>query len=174
LAYLNEADMGSYEDALSAPGADIAQTRTYRYKYGFGLNWEQEITKSIGAFSRWGWNDGHSEAWVFTDVNWSGSLGVSVKGEAWRRPDDTLGLAGVVNGISPGNQRFLEAGGMGILAGDGALSYGPEKAVETYYYNFAVWKYFPLTADYQFISDPAFNRARGPVSVLGARIHLEF
>ncbi len=173
LAYLNQADMGSYQAALAVPGADISPTRAYRYKYGFGLNWEQEITRSIGVFSRLGWNDGHNEAWMFTDVNWSGSLGVSVKGNAWQRSEDTVGFAGVVSGISRVNQEFLEAGGSGILDGDGALSYGAEKNLEAYY-DCKIWKFVHGALDYQFVTDPAFNRDRGPVSIFGARLHWEF
>jgi len=30
------------------------------------------------------------------------------------------------------------------------------------------------TADYQFVVNPAYNRDRGPVSVLSARWHMEF
>jgi high affinity Mn2+ porin len=178
LAWLNEADMASYSAATAillanGPGADISPARSFCYKYGFGLNWEQEIAKNVGLFSRLGWNDGKSEAWTFTDANWSASLGMSVKGEAWRRPDDTFGLAGVVSGASRVNQKFLEAGGTDMLDGDGALTYGPEKILETYY-NFKIWKTVHATLDYQFISDPAFNRDRGPVSVFSARIHWEF
>jgi high affinity Mn2+ porin len=176
LAWLNEADMASYSAAtaiLEAGGTDISPARAFRYKYGFGLNWEQEIAKNVGMFSRLGWNDGHEEAWTFTDANWSASLGVSVKGGAWRRPDDTFGLAGVVSGASPDNQKFLEAGGTDMLDGDGALSYGPEKVLETYY-DFKIWKTIHGSFDYQFIIDPAFNQARGPVSVFGARLHWEF
>jgi high affinity Mn2+ porin len=173
LAYLNQGRMGSYQAALSVPGADITQTRAYRHEYGFGLNGEQEITKNIGVFSRLGWNDGHSEAWMFTDTNYSVSLGVSVKGQAWRRPDDTFGLAGVMSGISRVNQKFLAAGGVGILDGDGALDYGWEKDLEMYY-DGKLWKNLRAAVDYQFIANPAFNRARGPVSVFGVRLHWEF
>jgi high affinity Mn2+ porin len=180
LAWLNEADMASYEAAtallLAHPNeveADISAARAYRCKYGFGLNWEQEMAKSVGLFSRLGWNDGHEEAWTFTDVNWSASLGVSVKGEAWRRPGDTFGLAGIVSGASRENREFLEAGGVDMLDGDGALNYGCEKILETYY-NFQICKNVHTTFDYEFITDPAFNRDRGPVSVFGARFHWEF
>ncbi len=173
LAYLNQARMGSYQAALSVPGADIAQTRAYRYKYGFGLNWEQEIVKDAGVFSRLGWNDGRNEGWMFTDINYSASLGTSVKGEAWGRRDDALGLAGVMSGISSANQKFLAAGGMDILDGDGALNYGWEKVVEAYY-DCGIWKALHAAVDYQFIADPAFNRARGPVSVFSTRWHWEF
>ncbi len=177
LAYLNEADMVSYSAAtallLANPNADIGAARAYHYKYGFGLNWEQELAKDVGVFSRVGWNNGQYEAWTFTDANWSASLGVSVKGSSWGRPDDTFGLAGVVSGASSANQKFLEAGGTDILDGDGALSYGPEEALETYY-SFQIREGVSFTLDYQFINNPAFNTDRGPVSVFGARLHFEF
>ena len=173
LAYLNHADMGSYSDALSVPGANIIETRAYRFKYGFGLNWEQEIVKNIGVFSRVGWSDGHTEAWVFSDVDYTATAGISIKGESWRRPEDTFGLAGVANGLSHVHQEFFEAGGTGILAGDGALSYGWEKILETYY-DFKIWKTIHAAVDYQFITDPDFNQDRGPVSVFAARLHWEF
>jgi high affinity Mn2+ porin len=127
----------------------------------------------VGVFSRLGWSDGHTQAWAYSDVDDSASLGVSIKGALWQRTNDTFGVAGVLSAASRIHQQFLEDGGTGILAGDGALSYGMEKAMETYY-NFQLWKTLHLTADYQFISDPAFNRARGPVSVVGGRIHWDF
>jgi high affinity Mn2+ porin len=175
LAYVNRAHMGSYEEAVdsSTRPADIMATQAYRYKSGFGLNLEQEIFKDLGLFARLGWSDGHTEAWAYSDVDDSASMGVSIKGELWNRPNDTIGLAGVISAASRIHQQFLADGGLGILAGDGALDYGLEKAMETYY-NYQVWKNLHLTADYQFIIDPAFNRARGPVSVLGARIHWDF
>ena len=173
MAWLNEADMGSYGEALLVPGVNIALTRAYRFKYGFGLNWEQEIMPNVGVFSRVGWNDGHEEAWTYNDVNCSASVGLSIKGEAWKRPDDTWGLAGVFSGISHDNQEFLEAGGTGILDGDGALNYGWEKVVETYY-DFKVWQTLHFALDYQFVDNPAFNRDRGPVSIFGVRVHWQF
>ena len=174
LAYLNRARMGSYREAVDDPAVDvdITQTREYRYKYGFCLNAEQEIIKNVGIFSRLGWSDGHNEAWMFSDVDYGGSLGVSVKGEAWGRDEDVFGIAGDTGGISPEHRRFLAAGGTGILAGDGALSYHMEKTMETYY-DFKIWKTLHGALDYQFIADPSFNGDRGPVSVFGARIHLE-
>ena len=98
---------------------------------------------------------------------------MSVKGESWRRANDTFGMAGIINGISKVHQEFLEAGGTGVLAGDGKLSYGWEKILETYY-DAVVWKTIHIAVDYQFITDPAFNQDRGPVSVIGARLHWEF
>lgn len=175
LGFLNRAHMGSYQLAIDNPTrpADIVATRAYRSKYGFGLNVEQELWKNIGAFSRVGWSDGNNEAWAFSDVDRTATLGLSIKGEAWHRPDDTYAIAGVLNGISRVHQEFFEAGGTGILAGDGNLSYGLEKILETYY-DCGVWKTIHVTLDYQFVIDPAFNRDRGPVSVLAGRLHWEF
>ncbi|MBU6391899.1 MAG: carbohydrate porin [Planctomycetota bacterium] len=175
LAYLNRAHMGSYQAAVDSPTrpADIEATRDYRYKFGFGVNVEQEVAKDIGIFSRIGWSDGRNEAWVFADVDYTGTLGISVKGESWHRPNDTFGLAGVLNGISRAHQKFFQTGGTGILAGDGNLSYGWEKIIETYY-DFQIWKIVHAALDYQFVGNPAFNRDRGPVSVFAVRLHWEF
>jgi high affinity Mn2+ porin len=175
LGFLNSAHMGSYQLAVNnaTRPADIIATRAYRTKYGFGLNVEQEVCTNVGVFSRLGWSDGRDEAWAFSDVDRTATLGVSVKGAPWHRSDDTFGLAGVLNGISRVHQEFFEAGGRGILAGDGKLTYGLEKILETYY-DIGVWKTIHATVDYQFITDPAFNRDRGPVSVIGARLHWEF
>ena len=175
LTFLNRAHMGSYQAAVDSPvrPADIEAARDYRYKFGFGLNWEQEIVRTLGVFTRLGWSDGKNEAWNFADVDRTASLGLSLKGDAWGRAKDVLGLAGTFNGISRVHQTFLAAGGTGILAGDGALDYSWEKLLEAYY-DFDIWQQLHVTFDYQFISDPAFNRARGPVSVLGGRLHWDF
>jgi high affinity Mn2+ porin len=178
LAFLNRANMISYAEANSilaanGPGAELTGAAAYRLKYGFGLNWEQEIANNIGVFSRLGWNDDRAEGWMFSDIGYAGSLGLSIKGAVWRRPDDTIGVAGVLNGIRNVEQKFLAAGGTGILAGDGNLDYGWEKIVETYY-DCSVWKTVHVSLDYQFIDNPAFNQARGPVSVFAARLHWEF
>ena len=146
LAFLNSAHMGSYQDAVNSPirPADIEATRAYRYKYGFGLNVEQEIIKNVGAFARLGWSDGQNEAWVFADVDHTATLGLSIKGEFWGRANDTVGLAGIINGISPVHREFFAAGGTGILAGDGNLNYGLEKVMEAYY-------------DFRDLEDPAWG-----------------
>lgn len=172
LAYLNQGEFGSYKAALSVAGTDISKTFASRHSYGFGLNAEQELTKNIGVYSRVGWNDGHNEAWMFSDANHSGSIGLSIKGELWRLPRDSVGLGGVTSGISDANRKFLKAGGQGILDGDGTLDYRREFAAELYYDH--ALKQTHVALDYQFVANPAFNRARGPVSIFGTRIHWEF
>ena len=141
--------------------------------YGFGLNAEYELFKGVGAFTRLGWNDGQTENWAYADVDKSGSAGLSVNGAIWNRPNDAFGLAGVINGISRVQRAYFGAGGLGILAGDGALSYGLEETLETYY-KFQIWKAFNITADYQYVINPAYNEARGPVSIAGMRLHWDF
>jgi len=171
--WLNSAHMGTYNAALFSPGTNIALTRSYRFKYGFGLNLEQELSDNVGFFSRVGWNDGREEAWTYTDINFSASLGFSIKGQSWHRPNDTVGLAAIFSAASADNQRYLEAGGLGILDGDGRLRYRWEKVIETYY-DLQMWRTIHFSLDYQFVADPAFNRDRGPVSILGARLHLQY
>jgi high affinity Mn2+ porin len=187
LAWLDEADFVKYwlatdyllanppgPNAPSGSGGDVPNfLRSYQLKYGFGLNWEQELGPDVGLFSRLGWNDGQEDTWTFTDVNYSASLGVSINGESWHRPNDTYGLAGIISGASGSNQRFLEAGGEDMLDGDGALHYGWEKVIETYY-DFGIFDGLHCALDYQYVDNPAFNRDRGPVSVFAFRVHWQY
>jgi high affinity Mn2+ porin len=175
LAFLNRATMGSYSATLDDPslGADIKLTERYRYKFGFGLNAEQELSKTVGMFFRLGWNDGKTESWAFTDVDRSLSLGARIKGDRWGRAEDAFGIAGIVNAISSGHSALLAAGGMGILVGDGRLTYDTERILEAYY-DIHIWKSVHTAVDYQFIENPGYNRDRGPVSVIAARLHWEF
>ncbi len=177
LAWMNHANIDTYQDAAAillaaGPGADISPAQTYHYAFGFGLNWEQEIAKDFGVYSRIGWNDGQTQALEYSDANWSASLGISFKGSEWDRPDDTVGFGGVMSGLSRHNQAFLKAGGLGIELGDGAINYDPEKALETYY-NFEMWKGISATVDYQLFLNPGSNQDRGPVSIFGIRMHAD-
>jgi high affinity Mn2+ porin len=157
-------------------GTEITVPRAafgFHDKYGFGVNWEQEICKNLGMFGRLGWQDGQTAAAVYTDVDWTVQLGLSVKGAAWRRPGDTFGFEGNLAGASSQEQAFLKAGGTGILNGDGNLNYSCEKSLETYY-DVAIGKNCHFALDYQFFADPAFNRDRGPVDVFQVRLHWDY
>jgi high affinity Mn2+ porin len=175
LAYDQRAHMGNYDETLNNPrlGENITLTAAYRYKYGFGINLEQEIRKNLGAFARLGWSDGKNQTWEFTDVDRTATAGLSLKGTWWRRPEDTVGLVEAVNGISAAHRQFLAAGGLGITVGDGALDYRSERVVETYY-NWKIAKHYWLTGDYQFAQNPAYNHVRGPVDLFALRFHTEF
>jgi high affinity Mn2+ porin len=175
LAYDERAHMGSYQETLDNPSLneDIELNGAYRSKYGFGINLEQEIRKNLGAFARLGWSDGKNQTYEFTDVDRTAAAGLSLKGARWRRPQDTVGLAAIVNGISAVHRQYLAAGGLGITVGDGALDYRAERIAETYY-NWKIAKHFQLTPDYQFALDPAYNHARGPINLFALRFHTEF
>lgn len=174
--YTNKADMGNYAEALalSPVDPDVTQTRTYASrKYGFCMNFEQELSDDLGVFGRLGWNNGQTESWAFTAIDQTIALGLSLKGNRWRRPDDTVGLAMVANGISSVHREYLAAGGLDFIIGDGALNYAPECILESYY-NWQLTKKVAISPDFQFIDNPAYNRDRGPVTVWGLRVHAEF
>jgi high affinity Mn2+ porin len=175
IAWLNSAFSGSYRETLDNPALnlDIAQTRTGRIKYGYVINLEQALTDEVGLFGRWSWNDGKTEIMAFTDIDASLSLGASIKGTRWGRPDDVIGLGGAINALSRDHRDFIAAGGLGPLIGDGRLNYRRERILETYY-AFALNKALTLTADYQFVTNPAYNADRGPVSIFSGRLHGEF
>jgi len=175
---LSRGRMGSFDDAIALAQitggpADIAAVRRYRSRGGLDMNLEQELTSDLGMFVRAGWADGDVEPFDYTDVDRTVAAGFALTGKSWGRPADTFALAGIVNGISPQHVAFLNDGGLGILVGDGMLPHpGPEQIIETYYlFPIYAWS---VTLDYQFIVNPAYNRDRGPVSVLGARLHTEF
>ncbi|HSS84810.1 MAG TPA: carbohydrate porin, partial [Reyranella sp.] len=151
----------------------IAQTRQGRTKYGLYLNLQQELSDDIGLFGRFSWNDGRTEINAFTDIDASISLGLSIKGTAWKRPDDRIGIAGAINQISADHSGYLAAGGLGVLVGDGALSYAPESVIEAYY-AFQVVKGIVATADYQFLNNPAYNTVRGPAHFFSGRLSARF
>jgi len=129
--------------------------------------------ETFGLFSRVSWNNGKTEIMSFTNIDASVSFGGVLNGNCWGRPDDRIGLAGAINALSADHRAFIAAGGLGILIGDGALNYHPEKILETYY-SFALQKKMALTFDYQFITNPAYNADRGPVSIFSGRLHAEF
>ena len=175
IGWVSSANSGSYRETLNNPALnlDIALTRTGRLKYGYVFNVEQSVTDDIGLFGRWSWNNGKTEIMSFTDIDASLSLGTSIKGTKWGRPDDMIGIGGAINALSRDHRDFIAAGGLGPLIGDGQLNYRKERILETYY-AYAVTKAITVTADYQFVTNPAYNADRGPVHVFSGRLHGEF
>ena len=147
--------------------------RHYRLSYGLGLNAEQELTDDLGLFARLGWNPGRVQEFMYTEVDREAELGLSLKGARWGRPDDTVGLAGVVNLLSDRHRAYYAAGNIGFIVGDGRLNYATEDIIETYY-DAALFKGASLALDYQFVANPGYNADRGPVSIIALRLHLEF
>ena len=179
LVFRNVARMAGYQDALDlaaqAGGApDINAVRTVeRVKHGLGLNFEQEISPTVGLFGRASWADGQTETYAFTEIDRSLSGGVSVKGGAFGRARDSLGIAYVRNGLSTAHRDYLGAGGLGFFLGDGALNYRPENILEAYY-SLNVAKNTLFSADFQRISNLGYNADRGPATVVSARLHYGF
>lgn len=174
LHYLNHANAGTYSEATKLPVPDITATRRNgTLKYGFGLNMEQELTKDLGVFGRLGWNDGKTESFAFTAIDRLATLGFSLTGTRWRRPFDTVATEFTASGISGAHQAYLAAGGYDFLIGDGRLTYGPERISESYY-NARLFPGFFAAFDLQHVSNPAYNRDRGPVWIPSVRLHLEF
>lgn len=175
--FLTRGRIGSFQDAiqlaaLTGGPADIAAVRRFQSRSGISM-----IIPNVGFFARAGIADGNKEPYEFTDVDRTVAAGLSISGKQWGRDDDTFGTSGVVNGITNVHQAFLNAGGLGVLVGDGTLPHrGNEKILETYY-SFPVLA-AKVTLDYQIIGNPAYDRDRdrdrGPVSVLGFRVHSQY
>ena len=177
--FLNRGRAGKFQDAIA-----LAQVTGDARRHHGGEkvyrpprcqhNLEQQISDTVGMFARAGWADGNVEPWDFTDIDRTVAGGVSINGKNWGRPDDTVGIAGVVNNISGVHQAYFNAGGLGILIGDGQLpNPGLEKIFETYY-SYALSPDMRLSFDYQFIANPAYNTDRGPVNMFAGRFHAQF
>ena len=178
LMFLNRSIMGSFNDALAYAARNhtipiLAPVRKPQDKRGYGLNGEQNLSDDIGLFARLGWSDGQTETYSFAEIERTDQVGLTIKGTRWKRSEDTVGVVYIQNGLSTAHQHFLADGGVGVFIGDGALSYHTEDIVETYY-SIAINKYLSFSLDYQHIDNPAYNSARGPVSVYGTRLHAEY
>jgi hypothetical protein len=180
LNYINHANMGNYEQSVQlyldhlTPTPDVTATRKQgTIKYGFGINLQQELTTDVWAFGRWGWNEGKHESFAYTEDNEGAEVGVYLKGTRWHRSLDRTGAAFVSSGISKAHQLYLADGGLGFLLGDGGLTYGRE-TIEEAFYTTHIWRGVFFAGNLQHINNPGYNRVRGPVTVPGLRLHLEF
>lgn len=186
LAYRNRMMLARFSDATNYVIANNAQgtqainnVRTnYQYKTGIGINGEQALTKNLGIYGRAFTSDGHTETMSFTEADNSVSIGMGLNGTSWQRPSDTVGISMMQNGLSSFRRGYLQAGGISYFIGDYAspnqtISYRPERIGEVYY-NALVVKNVLAGLNFQHISNPAYNSARGPVNILSFRVHAEF
>ena len=178
--YANRAHMGDYREAVRAYLAGVDPTPTITLhehfgalKYGVGYNAEQELTAQLRVFGRFGWNEGQHESFAYTEVDQTVEGGGDYAGARWGRPADKLGVAFVSNAIKRDHQDYLHYGGLGFLLGDGNLNYGRENIVESYY-NWHAWRGLFYAVDVQHISNPGYNRDRGPAWVGSVRGHVDF
>ncbi|GAA0308652.1 hypothetical protein GCM10009087_18350 [Sphingomonas oligophenolica] len=174
--FRNRGNFSRFDDAVALAATtgrpvDPSLTRRRMTRLGGDINIEQEVTDILGLFARAGITDGAIEPYDFTDIDRTASLGGALKGKSWGRAADTLGFAAIINGISKAHERYLSAGGVGVLVGDGKLPHpGPEMIAEAYY-DWQPVRGVDVTLDYQFIANPAYNRDRGPANVLAVRLH---
>lgn len=179
LAFRNRAVMSRYADALAAAAAagtvpDINKVRSREHtKAGFGIAIEQELAPQLGAWLRVNRSDGNSETYAFTVIDRAVAGGVVLNGARWNRPGDSIGAGVARHELSTVHQRYLAAGGLDFFVGDGRLNYRPEEIVEAYY-TVAAGRHAWLTLDAQHITHPGYNADRGPVNVIGVRLHAEF
>jgi hypothetical protein len=184
LGYTNYANMGIYRDAVAqfinhtSPKPETVPDITNHpwhitRKYGFGINLEQNLTRNVTAYARWGWDNGKTESFAYTEIDSTFNQGVGFNGALWHRKQDRAGIAVVTNGIKKDHQVYLADGGLGFLLGDGGLRYGRENIFESYY-TAHVWRGIYIAPGVQHINNPGYNRDRGPVVVPTLRAHVEF
>jgi high affinity Mn2+ porin len=180
LNYVNHGNMGDYSQAVRlyldhvTPTPDVSATAVQgTIKYGFGINLEQELGNDLFAFARWGWADGKKESFCYTEVESTIEAGIYARGSRWGRSLDRLGAVFISNGISAAHQSYLANGGLGFLLGDGGLTYGRETIQEAFY-DTHIWRGAFVSIDLQHVNNPGYNQVRGPVTVPGVRLHLEF
>ncbi|WP_438810943.1 carbohydrate porin [Sphingomonas glacialis] len=177
--FRNRGRFSRFDDAVTLARAtgqpvDPALTRERRSRAGISVNVEQAMSKAVGVFARAGLADGSIEPYDFTDIDRTAQLGAAIKGISWGRASDTIGIAEVVNGIAGAHRRYLNAGGLGVLVGDGRLPNPGAELITEAYYSFVASKIVSISADYQFIANPGYNRDRGPAHVLAFRLHGAF
>jgi hypothetical protein len=180
LFFRNLARMGSYAKAIDI-GRETDETpvisatrKRGRQKYGFVVNLEQPLADdgNTGLFARLGWNDGANESFAYTEAERALSAGVQISGARWGRDDDRVGIALAAEELGNLHAGYLEHGGLGFILGDGRLNRRPEIVTEAYYL-VQLTSWLGLTADYQLVDNPGYNRDRGPASVISLRGHIE-
>jgi hypothetical protein len=180
LGFSNHANMGVYreaveqfEEGITAIPDITAHPFHTTQKYGFGVNIEQSLTTDLVAFGRWGWNNGRTESYVYTEIDSTFLGGLGLYGRRWHRAQDRAGVAFVSNAISKDHQTYLADGGYGFILGDGGLNYGRENILETYY-TAHVWRGIYIAPGFQHVNNPGYNRDRGPVVIPTLRLHVEY
>ncbi|MDB5964853.1 MAG: Carbohydrate-selective porin OprB [Polaromonas sp.] len=182
LVFRNRIIAGSFDDALALGGVpDLSLVRRSQTKTGWGATLEAPLGEDAGLFVRASSNSGGLETYAFTEIDRQLSMGGQLTGKAWGRQQDRVGVAYAVNGLSASHRNYLAAGGQGAFLGDGKLNYDSERVLEAYYrWTLAAppaggsGLLTALSVGVQQVVNPGYNRDRGPVRVLSARLHTEF
>ena len=182
LVFRNRTIAGSFADALALGGVpDVSLVRRSQVKTGMGVTIEAPLGEDEGLFLRASRNSGNLETYAFTEIDRQVSIGGQFTGARWGRKQDRVGGAYAVNGLTDGHRDYLAAGGQGAFLGDGQLRYGTERVFETYYrlalpeWSMRAGKLqTSLSLGVQSITNPGYNRDRGPVQTYSVRWHSEF
>ncbi len=175
--FSNKANMGDYAASIATAlqtqsTPDITDSRQVgRKKSGYYISLDNHFGK-IHHFIKHSYNDGDHESWAFTEIDKSVATGFKFDGSIWNRKNDALGVAYVRNDLSSVHKQYLQYGGYGFIIGDGKLNYGTEAILEIYY-SINIYKKIFLSPDYQFVNNPGYNKDRGPVHLIAARLHIE-
>jgi high affinity Mn2+ porin len=84
------------------------------------------------------------------------------------------GVGVVVNGTAGIQQAYFNAGGTGILIGDGRLPHPGVEGIVEAYYSYALTASMRVSVDYQFVGNPGYNTDAGTANVFAGRIHTQF
>ena len=169
--------LGDTTSHLVSPAMDRLRGKggPYYGKWGMVLGWEMTIAKKNMIFARLSWNNGIHETWMYTEIDESLCVGAFLACDLIKRPNDRFRIAIAINGISKDHADYLKAGGYGFIIGDGKGNYphgiSPECILEVQYN--LHYQMITISPDYQFVLNPAYNSARGPVNILGLRLHFE-
>jgi high affinity Mn2+ porin len=182
LLFRNRIRAGSFADAIALGGVpDVSLVRREQTKTGWGITLEAPLGEDEGLFLRMSRNSGNLETYAFTEIDRQLAVGSQFTGAPWGRKQDCWGLAWAVNGLSDPHRDYLAAGGLGFFLGDGRLNYGGERVFEAYYrWVLPEWStragklQSALSAGFQHITNPGYNRDRGPVQTYSLRWHSEF
>lgn len=152
---------------------DVSDLRLKRAKLGVSLSLAQQVAPNVGFFIRAGLMDGRYETISYADVDRTVAGGFVFSGKLWERPDDEIGLAAAIGGLTKDRQTYFALGGLSIDIGDGAMTYGSEKNIEAFY-RWSVADWLEATVDYQLLVNPAYNQDRGPVNLFAVRTRAKF
>jgi high affinity Mn2+ porin len=182
LVFRNRIIAGNFADAIALGGVpDLSLVRRPQTKTGWGATLEAPLGEDEGVFLRVNRSSGNLETYAFTEIDRQVSFGGQFTGSTWGRKQDRVGVAYAINGLSSTHRAYLAAGGLGAFLGDGKLNYSSERVFETYYrWVLPEWSVrssklqTALSLGFQHLTNPGYNRDRGPVQVFSVRWHSEF
>jgi len=170
--------MGSFSDAiaLAAASGGVPQTSAVapiHESRRLSFNLEQQITAELGVFAA-------PASPMATSSRTNSAISIAPRRRVSCLPENpgagptiTVGLAGVINGISGVHQAYLNAGGLGILIGDGMLPHpAPEQIVEAYYQ--LPVSFLKADAGLPVHPQPGLQQRSRPGIRVAARMHAQF